>query len=162
MADLESRRLAPPCTWGGLKIGVSRFAKLRITPGAHACRDSLRTRITRIRQRAPQGVSRMVADSSMFPLESQQQAAGAGIRSRTDINIGELERWASLAGGVLLTILGLTRRSLSGLVLAGAGGALIYRGLTGHCQLYAALGKSTANQSPERQQGVPDQGPDFQ
>jgi len=40
---------------------------------------------------------------------------------------------------------GLRRESLAGLAEAATGGSLIYRGLTGHCSMYAALGVSTAN-----------------
>jgi uncharacterized membrane protein len=38
-------------------------------------------------------------------------------------------RWGPLVGGGALTALGITRRSLGGLALAGAGGWLIYRGV---------------------------------
>src|SRR5205085_2230089 len=37
----------------------------------------------------------------------------------------------------------LSRRSVSGLTLAGLGGALVWRGATGHCAVYNALGIST-------------------
>ena len=49
-----------------------------------------------------------------------------------------------MIGGSILAVCGLLRGSLSGLALAAVGGALIYRGHTGHCQLYAALGQNTA------------------
>lgn len=61
------------------------------------------------------------------------------------INVGDSERWLSLVGGGLLGIYGLTRRSLGGLALAAAGGSLAYRGVTGHCSLYGALGLNTAD-----------------
>jgi uncharacterized membrane protein len=60
------------------------------------------------------------------------------------INVGDGERWASLVGGGLLAAYGLSRRTLGGLTLALAGGSLVYRGATGRCQLYGALGISTA------------------
>lgn len=57
-----------------------------------------------------------------------------------DINVPLEERIASgLAGGALVAM-GLTRGSLGGLVLAAAGGGLLYRGVTGHCMLYQMLG----------------------
>jgi uncharacterized membrane protein len=59
-------------------------------------------------------------------------------------NVGDIERWASLLGGGALAAFGLARGSLGGLVLAGLGGALVYRGATGHCPMYGALGVSTA------------------
>lgn len=60
------------------------------------------------------------------------------------VNVGETERLASTAGGALLAIYGLTRGSPGGLGLAVLGGALVYRGVTGHCHTYQALGISTA------------------
>ncbi len=65
-------------------------------------------------------------------------------RPRAPVNVGEAERLASLAGGGLLAAFGLSRRSATGLVLAAVGGALAYRGFTGHCQVYQALGMSSA------------------
>jgi uncharacterized membrane protein len=59
-------------------------------------------------------------------------------------NVGDIERWISIAGGGLLAALGLSRRSLGGLALAGLGAGFIYRGLSGHCPCYSALGISTA------------------
>src|SRR5262245_47099160 len=59
-------------------------------------------------------------------------------------NVGDAERWVSVIGGGLLGLLGLKQGSLTGLGLAAIGGGLIYRGLTGHCNVYAALGVSTA------------------
>ncbi len=59
------------------------------------------------------------------------------------INVGETERWLSVLGGSILGVFGLSRRSLPGLALAAVGGSLIYRGLTGHCHLYEALGLDT-------------------
>lgn len=58
-------------------------------------------------------------------------------------NVGKNERTASLAAGALLAGLGLKRGSLSGLLLAAAGGLIAYRGLTGYCGLYDKLGVST-------------------
>jgi len=48
-----------------------------------------------------------------------------------------------------LALLGLGRRTLPGLITAGIGGALIYRGLTGHCSAYQALGWNTAEGEEE-------------
>ena len=62
------------------------------------------------------------------------------------INVGEAERQASMVGGTVLAVCGLLRGSLSGLALAAIGAALVYRGHTGHCQLYAALDHSTADE----------------
>lgn len=60
------------------------------------------------------------------------------------INVGDGERFISVAGGGALSIYGLKRGGFSGLLMAIAGGALIYRGATGHSDLYKALSVSTA------------------
>src|SRR5947209_8229034 len=44
----------------------------------------------------------------------------------------------------MLALLGLREGSWAGLALAGTGGALVYRGLSGHCHLYQSLGINTA------------------
>jgi uncharacterized membrane protein len=59
-------------------------------------------------------------------------------------NVGDLERGLSLIGGGALVLYGL-RRSLGNLALMLGGGALIYRGLTGYCAAYQALGVNTAH-----------------
>ena len=60
------------------------------------------------------------------------------------INVGQMERQASMIGGGLLAGYGLTRGSLCGLALAAIGGALLYRGFSGHCHVYEMLGHSSA------------------
>ena len=60
------------------------------------------------------------------------------------INVGDGERLISVAGGGALSIYGLKRGGFSGLLMTIAGGALIYRGATGHSNLYRALSVSTA------------------
>lgn len=56
------------------------------------------------------------------------------------VNVGDKERMLSAIAGGALTLYGLRRGSLGGLLLAGLGAALGYRGLTGHCRMYAKLG----------------------
>ena len=69
------------------------------------------------------------------------------------VNINESERTISkIAGGVLL-MYGLSRFSLATLLVSLAGGAMIYRGVTGHCHLYDALGTSTAEGDQGGNQG---------
>src|SRR5215475_2462433 len=60
------------------------------------------------------------------------------------INVGDGERLISVAGGGALSIYGLKRGGFSGLLMTIAGGAMIYRGATGHSNLYRALSVSTA------------------
>jgi uncharacterized membrane protein len=77
--------------------------------------------------------------------ESLGRAEGAGPHQlRQHVNVGDGERLVSVAGGAALGLYGLSRGSLGGLALAALGGALAYRGLSGHCNLYHALGFSTA------------------
>lgn len=60
------------------------------------------------------------------------------------VNVGTNERWASGVVGGLMVVDGLRRATLGGLAEAILGGALAYRGYTGHCQGYEALGIDTA------------------
>jgi uncharacterized membrane protein len=60
------------------------------------------------------------------------------------INVDNTERWLSTLGGGALALYGLSRGTWAGLGMALAGGALVYRGATGHCQIYQALGLNTA------------------
>jgi uncharacterized membrane protein len=60
------------------------------------------------------------------------------------VNVSEIERWASLIGGGALAVMGLSRGTLGGLTLAGLGGALLYRGASGHCSIYQTLGINTS------------------
>jgi uncharacterized membrane protein len=61
------------------------------------------------------------------------------------INVGKAERLASALGGGALALYGLSRRSVGGAALALAGGGLLYRGVTGHCHTYGAIGANTAD-----------------
>jgi uncharacterized membrane protein len=66
-----------------------------------------------------------------------------GPAPRSNVNVGSTERLCSSLAGGALALYGLSRMSLAGLVLAGLGGSLLYRGATGQCQLYKALGVNT-------------------
>lgn len=61
-------------------------------------------------------------------------------RALQDINISEPERVVTSVGGAALAIYGLARRDMRGLAMALAGSYLLYRGATGHCHTYKALG----------------------
>jgi uncharacterized membrane protein len=61
-----------------------------------------------------------------------------------DTNVGTIGRWGSLIGGAALVAYALKRRSPGSAALALVGGGLVYRGMTGSCQLYRALGINTA------------------
>ena len=59
-------------------------------------------------------------------------------------NLSQPERVISMIGGGTLVAYGLQKKSWSGLGMAAVGGALIYRGATGHCDIYETLGVNTA------------------
>lgn len=67
-------------------------------------------------------------------------------KSKQNVNVGETERLVSAVGGGALALYGLTRGSVGGIVLALVGGALVYRGATGHCDTYEALGMNSARE----------------
>jgi len=69
-------------------------------------------------------------------------------------NVGESERVASGLGGGALAAYGLYRMDLIGAVLAALGGALLYRGATGHSPVYDALDINTANASEAKSPGA--------
>jgi uncharacterized membrane protein len=64
-------------------------------------------------------------------------------------NVGEPERWISVVAGSALAAYGLKMRSLGGLVLSAVGGALVWRGATGHCMVYEAMGITSADESAD-------------
>ena len=68
------------------------------------------------------------------------------------VNLGDTERVVSTVVGAAAVLYGLSRLSLSSIVALVAGGALLYRGMTGHCSLYEALDVSTVDE-PENQGG---------
>lgn len=65
-------------------------------------------------------------------------------------NVGKIERLISVVSGSTLVLYGLSRRSAGGLALAAAGGGLLYRGATGHCEFYNRLNISTADENETR------------
>jgi uncharacterized membrane protein len=63
------------------------------------------------------------------------------------VNVAGVERWASALGGAAPAAYGVKQlkdRSPAGAAIAAAGSALIFRGATGHCHVYAAAGINTA------------------
>ena len=75
------------------------------------------------------------------------------VRADLETNVMQPERIGSVAAGVGIAAFGLSRRSLGGVLLALLGGALIKRGVTGHCEMYAALGVNSRQLNTET--GVP-------
>ncbi len=71
----------------------------------------------------------------------------SGEASAVDVNVSRAERWLSMVAGGALAAYGLKRRSTPGGAAALAGAVLLYRGATGRCNVYHALG---INRAPER------------
>src|SRR4051812_39703952 len=65
-------------------------------------------------------------------------------------NVGQMERIVGGILGVGMVYFGLKRTSLTGLLVAGLGGVLVYRSTTGYCPGYAALGLDTAQNHETR------------
>lgn len=78
------------------------------------------------------------------PYPAWEERARTGGSGRY-VNVGEAERFISGIGGGLLALYGLRRGSIDGWLLVAAGGVLLYRGLTGHCPVFARLGVDTAS-----------------
>jgi hypothetical protein len=66
-----------------------------------------------------------------------------------DVNVGRTERIASTAAGAGLLLLGASRRSVLGGLVALGGAVLLFRGATGRCPVYGAMGFSTAEGGEE-------------
>jgi uncharacterized membrane protein len=65
------------------------------------------------------------------------------IRKGPAINVGRNERIVSELGGAALAGFGLAQGNLAGMALAALGGMLVFRGYTGHCYGYQAMGVNT-------------------
>jgi uncharacterized membrane protein len=99
--------------------------------------------------------------SERVPSEEREQAdelartGGGGDGGRADggrhVNVGNTERWLSLAGGAALALYALKRRSPASLALAAGSAALIGRGATGHSPVYKRLRVDTADPNAVRQ-----------
>jgi len=64
--------------------------------------------------------------------------------NRGGSNVGKMERIPSAIAGAALVAYGLSRRNLPGFVIAVAGGEMLYRGATGRCPIYSAIGVNTS------------------
>lgn len=72
--------------------------------------------------------------------EFQAHAGGTGV-----VNVGQTERMVSVGLGAFLLSSGLgnlTKHPIKGLLRTIMGGALLYRGVSGHCPVYASMGKT--------------------
>jgi len=75
---------------------------------------------------------------------SAKQNGNKENRTSSILNVGQKERIASAIGGSALALYGLSRRNVGGVALALFASGLIYRGATGHCQFYSAIGVNHA------------------
>jgi uncharacterized membrane protein len=85
-----------------------------------------------------------LADNSAA-LRREPAADVSDVAAGPGLNVGSLERVASIVGGSALAIYGVRRKDAPGAVLALLGAALLHRGATGHCFVYEGLGVSTAD-----------------
>lgn len=96
------------------------------------------------------GNGRQQGRAPLREFRRQHMTAAPGRQPRSK-NVGNGERVGSLVAGSVLALLGLRKRDLTGLVIAGFGGALVFRGSTGRCSLYQALGVDTSNDAKRPQ-----------
>lgn len=92
-----------------------------------------------------ESIATALQDAGVTSSSVEQSSVG-----NANVNVGEIERWASTIGGGALAVYGITRLvqgNWLGAVLGLVGGGLIYRGTTGHCDLYQSLGINTAEGS---------------
>ena len=93
-------------------------------------------------------VARRRREKASHSNQGSEQRSGDGRQhegGQPQVNVGETERQLSMIGGTALAVYGMLRPSLSGLALAVIGGALIWRGHRGHCDMYEKLGFSSAD-----------------
>ncbi len=85
--------------------------------------------------------TRISTEKMEIPVGAESETATSGV------NIGSMERNASLLGGTGLAAYGVSsligKHWLRGVALTVAGGYLMYRGQTGRCEIYRGLGIST-------------------
>lgn len=81
-------------------------------------------------------------------MKNNQEQSLTDILTNFDTNVGETERLVSAIGGGLLAAYGINRGDTLGILLSVLGGGLLFRGATGHCQVYDAMGvDSTADKA---------------
>lgn len=67
---------------------------------------------------------------------------------RAEVNLSDVERGVSLVLGGALVVRALQKMEVLPLALAAVGVGLIFRGASGHCGLYQALGHRTGGKRP--------------
>lgn len=69
-------------------------------------------------------------------------------RPTATINLADTERWLSIAGGALLALGAIKVRGVAGIAMTAVAGGLIYRGVSGHCEVYEAIGVDRSGDEP--------------
>src|SRR5438105_15625219 len=90
------------------------------------------------------------SEEALTNVGQAKEESGASEQSSPVVNVGQTERWASAIGGGALALYGITRGSLGGIALALVGAGLVQRGFTGHCNVYEAMGYSSAGDASLR------------
>jgi uncharacterized membrane protein len=70
-------------------------------------------------------------------------------------NVGRTERIVSAAAGGALIAFGIKRGGVTGTIMSVLGGAMLFRGATGHCHMYDAAGINTMRDVPMGTQRSP-------
>lgn len=85
-------------------------------------------------------------DKTMSVTTLQNRYKGPAENQEPSINLSQTERTLSIAGGTKLALSGLKgifKHPFASIIKIGAGGFLLSRGITGHCQLYANMGRNS-------------------
>jgi len=82
-------------------------------------------------------------DQIESPRRKSVLSRSGGSECTAAMNVGDMERVACVIAGGLLILNAIPSRPISALLLGGCGAALVYRGITGRCECYQALGIST-------------------
>ena len=81
--------------------------------------------------------------------ENNESAEVNNGHENSGVNVGKYERMASAIGGGALVGYALKSRTPTGIALGVLGAGLLYRGATGQCEAYRALGVNTATTSED-------------
>ena len=87
--------------------------------------------------------------------EPTAHGGGQGESGTAHVNVGAVDRAASLGAAAALLFYGLSSRSLLGWVGVAKGAYLAYRGVTGHCIIYDQLRISTAGMQGSEIASIP-------
>lgn len=102
----------------------------------------------------PRDSQTMRQPASRLPARSRsRRKTSAPASVPAERNVGSVEALTSLTLGVVMVVAALVPRSLKQVLMLGLGGGLLYRGLTGDCGFYRALGVDTAEKPPVATKG---------